>query len=216
MRVIVVDDSMIVRDGLAGLLERAGMTVTHRLRDAVTLDAIVRDDPPDVVILDIRMPPTFTDEGLRAAERLRADHPRVGILVLSQHVDPTFAAQLVQDLPAGTGYLLKDRVTDIHVLVDALQRIAAGDLVMDPTLVSQAIQRRRREGPLERLSEREREVLSLIAEGLNNDAIARRLNVSERTVESHVANLFHRLDLSEERDGNRRVLAVLAYLRLTR
>jgi DNA-binding NarL/FixJ family response regulator len=106
MRVIVVDDSMIVRDGLAGLLERAGMTVTHRLRDAVTLDALVREDPPDVVILDIRMPPTFTDEGLRAAERLRANHPGVGILVLSQHVEPTFAAQLVQDLPAGSGYLL--------------------------------------------------------------------------------------------------------------
>jgi DNA-binding NarL/FixJ family response regulator len=212
MRVVLVDDSMIVREGLARLLEDSAITVVHRLDDAVALDAVVASDPPDVVVLDLRMPPTFTDEGLRAAVRLRESQPEVGILLLSQHVEPAYALQLVEDLPTGSGYLLKDRVTDIGVLVDALERIARGELVVDSTLVARMVARPRHEDPLDRLSAREHDVLALIAEGLTNDAIAKRLFVSERTVESHVARVLHKLDI-DGAEGHRRVLAVLAYLR---
>jgi DNA-binding NarL/FixJ family response regulator len=212
MRVVLVDDSMIVREGLARLLEDAAITVTHRLGDAEALDAVVASDPPDVVVLDLRMPPTFTDEGLRAAVRMRQSQPGVGILLLSQHVEPAYALQLVEDLPTGSGYLLKDRVTDIGVLVDALERIARGELVVDSTLVARMVARPRHEDPLERLSEREHDVLALVAEGLTNEAIAKRLFVSERTVESHVARVLHKLDI-DGAEGHRRVLAVLAYLR---
>jgi DNA-binding NarL/FixJ family response regulator len=212
VRVVLVDDSMIVRDGLARLLEDAGITVTHRLGDAVALDAVVANDPPDVVMLDLRMPPTFTDEGLRAAIGIRESLPEIGVLLLSQHVEPAYALQLVEDLPTGSGYLLKDRVTDIGVLVDALERIARGELVIDSTLVARMVARPRHDDPLERLSKREHDVLALLAEGLTNDAIARRLFVSERTVESHVARVLHKLDI-DGAEGHRRVLAVLAYLR---
>jgi DNA-binding NarL/FixJ family response regulator len=212
MRVVLVDDSMIVREGLARLLEDSEITVTHRLGDAAALEAVVADDPPDVVMLDLRMPPTFTDEGLRAAIRIRQSQPEVGVLLLSQHVEPAYALQLVEDLPTGSGYLLKDRVTDIGVLVDALARIARGELVIDSTLVARMVARPRHEDPMERLSEREHAVLALVAEGLTNDAIARRLFVSERTVESHVARVLHKLDI-DGAEGHRRVLAVLAYLR---
>ena len=215
MRVIVVDDSMLIREGLARLLEDAGLTVTHRLGDAAALDAIVDADPPDVVVIDIRMPPTYTDEGLRAAAHLRAGHPDLGVLVLSQHVEPGYALQLVEDFPVGSGYLLKDRVSDIDVLVDALQRIQRGELVIDPTLVARMIGRPRRDDPLQRLSDREREVLALVAEGLNNDAIARRLFISDRTVESHIAKVLQKLDIPDDAEGHRRVMAVLAYLRLS-
>jgi DNA-binding NarL/FixJ family response regulator len=215
VQVIVVDDSMLIRDGLARLLEDAGVTVTHRLGDAAALPAIVDADPPDVLIVDIRMPPTFTDEGLRAAAAVRAAHPEVGVLVLSQHVEPDYALQLVEDLPRGSGYLLKDRVSDIGVLIDALDRIDRGELVIDPLLVARMIGRQRRENPLARLSEREREVLGLVAEGLNNDAIARRLFITDRTVESHVTKVLQKLDIDDHGEGHRRVLAVLAYLRLT-
>jgi DNA-binding NarL/FixJ family response regulator len=215
VRVIVVDDSMLIRDGLARLLEDAGITVTHRLGDASALPAIVDNDPPDVVVVDIRMPPTFTDEGLRAAAAVRAARPEVGLLVLSQHVEPEYALQLVEDLPQGSGYLLKDRVSDIGVLIDALDRIDRGELVIEPVLVARMLGRQRRDDPLGRLSEREREVLSLVAEGLNNDAIARRLFITDRTVESHVAKVLQKLDIDAGGEGHRRVLAVLAYLRLT-
>jgi DNA-binding NarL/FixJ family response regulator len=211
--VIVVDDSMLIREGLALLLEESGVTVTHRLADAAPLDAIVGTEPPDVVIMDIRMPPTFTDEGLRAAERVRATHPSVGVLVLSQHVEPGYALQLVENFPQGSGYLLKDRVSDIGVLTDALSRIVEGELVIDPMLVARMVGRRRRADPLERLSEREREVLALVAEGLSNEAIAARLFITDRTVESHVTSVLHKLDISDDGQGHRRVLAVLAYLR---
>lgn len=212
MRVVLVDDSMIVREGLARLLEDASITVTQRLGDAGALDAVVADHPPDVVVLDLRMPPTFTDEGLRAAIRIREAQPTVGVLLLSQHVEPAYALQLVEELPTGSGYLLKDRVTDLGVLVDALERIARGELVIDSTLVARMVARPRREDPLDRLSEREHAVLALLAEGLTNEAIARRLFVSERTVESHVARVLHKLDI-DGAEGHRRVLAVLAYLR---
>ena len=212
MRVVLVDDSMIVREGLARLLEDSAITVTHRLGDAVALEAVVANDPPDVVMLDLRMPPTFTDEGLRAAIRIRESQPEVGVLLLSQHVEPAYALQLVEYLPTGSGYLLKDRVTDIGVLIDALERIARGELVIDSTLVARMVARPRHEDPLGRLSEREHDVLALVAEGLTNDAIARRLVVSERTVESHVARVLHKLDI-DGAEGHRRVLAVLAYLR---
>jgi DNA-binding NarL/FixJ family response regulator len=191
------------------------VTVTHRLRDAAALDAIVDADPPDVVVIDIRMPPTFTDEGLQAAARLRARHSDLGVLLLSQHVEPGYALQLVQVFPEGSGYLLKDRVSDIEVLVDALQRIDRGELVIDPTLVARMMGRPRRDDPLRRLSAREREVLALVAEGLSNDAIARRLFISDRTVESHIARVLQKLDVPDDTEGHRRVLAVLAYLRLT-
>ena len=213
MRVIVVDDSMLIREGLSRLLEDAGVTVTHRLADAGPLDAIVAADPPDVVIVDIRMPPTFTDEGLRAAEQVRRAHPAVGVLVLSQHVEPGYALKLVEDFPEGSGYLLKDRVSDIGILLDALHRIGAGELVIDPTLVARMVGRRRRADPVDRLTDREREVLALVAEGLSNDAIARRLFVADRTVESHITSVLHKLDIDDDGQGHRRVLAVLAYLR---
>jgi DNA-binding NarL/FixJ family response regulator len=216
VRVIVVDDSMLIREGLTRLLEDSGVTVTHRLGDAAALDAIVDNDPPDVVVMDIRMPPTFTDEGLRAAERVRIKHPELGLLLLSQHIEPGYALELIENVPEGSGYLLKDRVSDIAVLIDALQRTTRGELVIDPTLVARMIGRRRRDDPLKRLSDREREVLSLVAEGLNNEAIARRLFITDRTVESHIAKVLQKLDINDGSEGHRRVLAVLAYLRLTR
>ncbi len=214
MKVVVVDDSMIVREGLSRLLEDAGVIVLERLGDTAALEAVVRAGAPDVLVLDLRMPPTFTDEGLRAAVDVRATFPAVGVLLLSQHVEPAHAVRLVEELPTGSGYLLKDRVTDVSVLVDALHRIARGELVVDSTLVARMVTRPRREDPLSRLSEREREVLALIAEGLTNESIARHLHIAERTVESHVARLLHKLDI-DAGDGHRRVLAVLAYLRHT-
>lgn len=212
MRVVIVEDSMLVREGLALLLAHAGIEVAGRSEDGRGVSALVAETAADVAILDIRMPPTFTDEGLRLAASLRAEFPRLGILVLSQHIDAGFAARLLKEFPAATGYLLKDRLGDIAVLVDALKRVDRGETVIDPTVIGQLLGRNRAEG-LAALSAREREVLGLVAEGLSNRAIADRLLLSERTVESHVTAVFQRLGLEEEPSSHRRVLAVLAYLR---
>jgi DNA-binding NarL/FixJ family response regulator len=213
MRVVVADDSMLTREGIVRLLRDAGIEVVAEAEDADALLRHVGSARPDVAIVDIRMPPTHTDEGLVAVRAIRADHPEVGALLLSQYVEPSYAMRLLEDEPERVGYLLKDRVQDIAVVVDALRRIVDGETVIDPTIVSRLLGRRRREDPVERLTEREREVLGLIAEGMSNKAIAARLFVTERTVEAHVTQIFQKLELPESADQHRRVLAVLAFLR---
>jgi DNA-binding NarL/FixJ family response regulator len=213
MRVVVADDTMLTRQGIVRLLRDAGIEVAAEAEDAQGLLYQVRLARPDVAVVDIRMPPTHTDEGLVAAQAIRAEHPQVGVLVLSQYVEPSYALRLLQDQPERVGYLLKERVFDIATVVDALRRIADGETVIDPTIVSRLVGRRRRQDPLAVLSEREREVLGLIAEGLSNRAIAARLYVTERTVEAHVTQIFQKLGLPESPDQHRRVLAVLAFLR---
>ena len=213
MRVVVADDSMLTREGIVRLLHDEGIEVVAEAEDADALLRHVASVGPDVVIVDIRMPPTHTDEGLVAVRTIRTDYPEVGALLLSQYVEPSYAMRLLQDQPERVGYLLKDRVQDIAVVVDALRRISEGETVIDPTIVSRLLGRRRREDPVERLTEREREVLGLIAEGMSNKAIAARLFVTVRTVEAHVTQIFQKLGLPESPDQHRRVLAVLAFLR---
>jgi DNA-binding NarL/FixJ family response regulator len=215
VRVVVADDSMLTREGIVRLLRDAGIEVVAEAEDADALLRHVGSARPDVAIVDIRMPPTHTDEGLVAVRAIRADHPEVGALLLSQYVEPSYAMRLLEDQPERVGYLLKDRVQDIAVVVDALRRIADGETVIDSTIVSRLLGRRRRADPVERLTEREREVLGLIAEGMSNKAIAARLFVTERTVEAHVTQIFQKLELPESADQHRRVLAVLAFLRAT-
>jgi DNA-binding NarL/FixJ family response regulator len=213
MRIALADDSMLTREGIAHLLTGAGHQVVGQAADASRLLALVETLLPDAVIVDIRMPPTHTDEGLVAAQRIRADHPTVGVLVLSQYVEPSYAMRLIQDHPDGVGYLLKERVFDVANLIDALQRIADGETVVDPTIVSRLFGRRRKADPLDELSQRATEVLGLVAEGLSNRAIADRLHITERTVEAHITKAFAQLGLAEDPRSHRRVLAVLAYLR---
>jgi DNA-binding NarL/FixJ family response regulator len=213
MRVVVADDVMLTREGIVRLLRDAGIEVVAEAEDAEGLRRHVRLTPPDVAIVDIRMPPTHTDEGLVAAQKIRAEHPDVGVLVLSQYVEPSYAIRLIQDHPERVGYLLKERVFDIAVVVDALRRIVDGETVIDPTIVSRLVGKRRREDPLSDLTEREREVLALVAEGLSNTAIAKRLFVTERTVEAHTTQIFQKLRLHADPESHRRVLAVLAFLR---
>jgi DNA-binding NarL/FixJ family response regulator len=213
MRVVVADDTLLIREGIVRLLRDAGIAVVAEAEDAQGLLHQVGLACPDVAVVDIRMPPTHTDEGLVAAQTIRAQHPQVGVLVLSQYVEPSYALRLLQEQPERVGYLLKDRVFDIATVVDALRRIVDGETVIDPTIVSRLVGRRRRQDPLALLSEREREVLGLIAEGLSNRAIATRLYVTERTVEAHVTQIFQKLRLPESADQHRRVLAVLTFLR---
>ena len=213
MRVVVADDTMLTRQGIVHLLREAGIEVVAEAEHAEGLLREVRLARPDVALVDIRMPPTHTDEGLVAAQTIRAEFPQVGVLLLSQYVEPSYALRLLQDQPERVGYLLKERVFDIATVVDALRRIMDGETVIDPTIVSRLVGRRRRQDPLTDLSEREREVLGLIAEGMSNRAIAARLVVTERTVEAHVTQIFHKLHLPESPDQHRRVLAVLAFLR---
>jgi len=215
MRVVVADDTMLTREGIVRLLRDADVDVVAQAENADELLRHVELAQPDAAVVDIRMPPTHTDEGLVAAQRIRSEHPETGVLVLSQYVEPSYAFRLLEEHPEGVGYLLKERVFDVAVLVDALRRITDGETVIDPTIVSRLVGRRRRADPLAELTEREREVLSLVAEGLSNKAIAGRLFVTERTVEAHVKQIFLKLRLDANPESNRRVLAVLAHLRAT-
>ncbi|HET6877395.1 MAG TPA: response regulator transcription factor [Jatrophihabitans sp.] len=213
MRVIVAEDQMLTRRGIVHVLRDAGVEVVGEAEDVDELMRVIGRDELDAVVTDIRMPPTHTDEGLVAARRIRDEHPGVGVLVLSQYVEPSYAMRLIDEHPGGVGYLLKERVFDGSVLKDALRRTVEGECVVDPTLVARIVGRRRRADPLAALTPREREVLSLVAEGLSNTAIASRLSVTERTVEAHCTQIFLKLGLGPDADSHRRVLAVLAFLR---
>jgi DNA-binding NarL/FixJ family response regulator len=212
MRVTVAEDSILLRDGLIHLLQRRGHEVVAAVGDADALLAAVDEDEPDVAVVDVRMPPTHTDEGLRAALTLRHDHPAVGVLVLSQYVETRYAAQLLSGRCDGVGYLLKDRVADVSDFLDALTRVAAGATVLDPEVVSQLLGGTRRGTAVAALTERERDVLALMAEGRSNTAIARALHVSNASVEKYVTNIFIKLGLPPSEADHRRVLAVLRYL----
>ena len=212
IRVVLAEDGVLLREGLAGLLGRFGFQAVAALGDAGGLESAVAEHDPDLVITDIRLPPTFTDEGLRAAVQLRRAHPGLAVVVLSQYVQHSYAAELLDSGGGrGVGYLLKDRVADVEEFIAALRRVASGGTVVDPQVISQLL--RRRHDPLSALSTREREVLALIAEGHSNAAIARQLVVSEPAVGKHVGNILTKLRLPLTEDTNRRVLAVLAYLR---
>ena len=213
LRVILADDSVLVREGVARLLAEAGFEVVAQVADPDSLLRMTRELRPHVAIVDIRMPPSHTDEGLRAAQAIRAEHgTAVGILVLSQHVEPSFALRLVGDGVGGVGYLLKDRITDLDDFTDAVRRIGRGGSVIDPAVVAVLVGRRARV-PLDDLTERERAVLALMAEGRSNQAVGDRLSMALKTVEAHVANIFSKLQLEPAADDHRRVLAVLAHLR---
>jgi DNA-binding NarL/FixJ family response regulator len=213
MRVVIADDAMLIREGTARLLEEAGVQVAGTAGDARQLLRIVAIEHPDVAIVDIKMPPTFTDEGLAAAEQIRTAHPGVGVLVLSQYLETRYATRLLEHHPEALGYLLKERVSDIGALKDAIQRIAEGECVLDPTIVTRLLKRPRRPGPLDELTGREREVLALIAEGRSNHGIAQTLVLSPKTVEAHIGRIMAKLGLDDTPDYHRRVLAVLAFLR---
>ena len=212
MRVVIADDSVLLREGLARLLEDAGFDVVGQAADAEDLLRKVRAHKPQVAVTDIRMPPTQTDEGLRAAQQIRSEMPEVGVMVLSQFIDQGYALELLQGSAEGVGYLLKDRVADVDAFVDALRRVGARGSVLDPEVVAQLLGRRRGDDPLDRLTPREREVLGQMAQGRSNSAIARALVVTERAIEKHVTSIFAKLGLSAAEDGHRRVLAVLRYL----
>ena len=213
LRVVVADDSVLLREGLVRLLEESGFDVVGQAGDAEDLMRKVGAHKPDVAVVDVRMPPTHTDEGLRAAHRIRSEQPTTAVLVLSQYVEEAYALDLLSESTERTGYLLKDRVSDVDTFTDAVRRVANGGSALDPEVVALLLGRRRREDPLESLTAREREVLGLMAEGRSNNAIAEALVVTERAVEKHVTSIFSKLDLPPTVEDHRRVLAVLAYLR---
>jgi DNA-binding NarL/FixJ family response regulator len=213
VRVVIADDSALLREGLVRLLAEAGIEVLAAVADGPSLEVAVDATDPDVAIVDIRMPPTFTHEGAESATRLRTTRPRLGILLLSQAIESRYALELARTHPTGFGYLLKDRVVDVATLVDAIERVAGGGTVLDPDIVAHFLGRRANRNRLAELTERERDVLASMAEGRSNQAIARLLGVSAKTVETHIAGIFSKLDLLPEPDDHRRVLAVRAWLR---
>ena len=213
IRVALADDAVLLREALAAALTAAGFDVVGQAADVPELLRIVDEHSPDVVVVDVRMPPTHSTEGLEAAKRLRESHPGIGILVLSQYVETRYAVDLVRADPAGIGYLLKDHVTRIGQLADAVQRIAAGGSVIDPEVVSRLLGRPRQHSPLDELTRREREILGLMAEGRSNHGIAQALSLELKTVEGHVGQVFGKLGLEPQAEDHRRVLAVLTFLR---
>ena len=212
MRIVIAEDAAIMRDGLTQTLTRRGHDVLAAVADADALRRAIEQHRPDVAIIDVRMPPTHTDEGLRAAKQINQDFPEVGVLVFSQYIEARAAAELFASAPAGAGYLLKDRVADVSDFIDALTRIAQGGTVLDPEVVRQLLQAGRRTDVLAMLTPREREVLSLIAQGRSNAAIAGALFISPKVVEKHVANIFDKLGLAPSDNDNRRVIAAITYL----
>lgn len=212
MRILICEDSALLREGLVRVLEDAGHTVVAAVPDARDLVAVVDETAPELCILDVRLPPTFTDEGIRAALTLRAEHPALPVLVLSQYVEERYASDLITGQGAALGYLLKDRVADVRDFLASIERIGAGATVLDPEVVAQLLTRRARDERMERLTDRERTVLALIAEGKSNQAIAQTLFISEASVEKHITSLFQKLGLEQDEHGNRRVLAALVHL----
>jgi DNA-binding NarL/FixJ family response regulator len=212
LRVVLAEDSVLLREGIARLLEDCGFEVVGQAGNADELLLKVRSYSPDIALVDIRMPPTHTDEGLRAAKEIREKHPGTGVLVLSQYVEPGYALELLSESAEGVGYLLKDRVSDVDEFRAAVRRVAEGGSALDPAVVSQLVGRRRRDDPLGELTPREREVLELMAEGRSNHAIAEQLVVTDRAVEKHVTSIFAKLHLAPAAEDHRRVLAVLAHL----
>ena len=213
MRVVVADDSVLLREGIVRILGDAGFEVVGQAGDAEDLIRKVAAHKPDVAIVDVRMPPTNTDDGLRAAQRIRSEQPETGVLVLSQYIEEGYALELLSENAEGVGYLLKDRVADVERFTDSVKRVGEGGSALDPEVVAQLLGRRRREDPLAELSPREREVLELMAEGRSNHAIAEQMVVTERAVEKHVTSIFGKLKLPPTAEDHRRVLAVLRYLR---
>jgi DNA-binding NarL/FixJ family response regulator len=213
MRVVIADDAVLVREGVARLLAEAGHEVVDQVSDAEALLRSVRDRAPDVALVDIRMPPTYTDEGVRAAHEVRSSYAGTAVVVLSQHLDPTYALRLLDETPRGVGYLLKERVGRVQQLVDAMERVIAGECVIDRAVVDGLLETKRQVDPLAELTAREREVLALIAEGRSNQGICRTLWLSPKTVETHIRSVFAKLGIAEAPEDNRRVLAVLTYLR---
>jgi DNA-binding NarL/FixJ family response regulator len=213
MRVVIADDAPLIREGVARLLAENGVEVVAQVGDADALLARVREHGPDVALVDVRMPPTHTDEGLRAAGEIRERHPGTAVLVLSQNLELEYALRLVEDRPERVGYLLKERVGRVEQLLDAVERVAAGECVVDRAIVDELLARRRRADPIEELTPREREILALMAEGRSNQGICRALWLSPKTVETHIRGAFSKLGIGAAPEDNRRVLAVLAYLR---
>lgn len=216
LRAVIADDELLLREGVARVLEEAGIEVVARAGDALELRRKVRGHHPDVAIIDVRMPPDLTDDGLRAAIEIRREQPEVGVLVFSQHLVERFVTELLGDDQRGVGYLLKHRIADLGYFVDAVRTVAEGGTALDPEVVARMFGRRRRADPLEALTPREREVLALMAEGLSNQGIAERLVVQAPAVEKHVTSIFSKLGIARDRAENQRVLAVLALLRATR
>jgi DNA-binding NarL/FixJ family response regulator len=216
MRVVIADDAMLLREGVARLLEEMGVEVVGKVGDAQRLLGTVERERPDVAIVDIKMPPTYTDEGLVAAEEIRRTYPDIGVLVLSQYLESGYAMRLLQHHPGRVGYLLKERLSDMAVLADAMRRVCESECVIDPTIVARLLKHSRQRGLVDRLTEREREVLALMAQGRSNRGICEQLVLSPKTVEAHVSRIFDKLGLDSSANDHRRVLAVLTFLRTSR